>query len=314
MSSKNHRHRFSCVASLGLSDSRTKTRTPRLITEGILDANVDASTPGSVRVALWHEWQGMLSDLRAVGPVWSMVRNSHSILAVEEEYPALTFSTDQQAAHARHASASLTCHFRAWHRAAAFESGCCCGRIYGFEIHNDLGKTVHRVCLAEGASLEGFIEWTQMHQATGLEEDCTPALAVDEGRFHPQAFRRHPGALEVPVDRLRTALIHAAQREIPLVAGVTSEGATQTARLEIQKASEAHGWLVLSGPGRSFYVNAEPTGTLLAEPASHDGETHWQLSLIDGNDHRLLHVCGTADDCPAWNQLVREFVLCSSMP
>jgi putative heme degradation protein len=184
MSSKNHRHRFSCVASLGLNDSRTKTRPPRLITEGILDANVDASKPGSVRVALWHEWQGMLSDLRAVGPVWSMVRNSHSILAVEDEYPALTFSTDQQAAHARNPSASLTCHFRAWHRAAAFESGCCCGRIYGFEIMNDADETVHRVCLAEGAALEGFIEWTLMHQATGLEEDCAPTLGVPPSSRH----------------------------------------------------------------------------------------------------------------------------------
>ena len=120
MSWKNHRHRASCVASLGLDDSRPKSRCPRLVTEGILDANVDASKPGSVRVALWHEWQGMLSDLRAVGPVWSMVRNSHGILAVEDEYPALTFSRDQQAAHAGHLASSLTCHFRAWHRAGRF--------------------------------------------------------------------------------------------------------------------------------------------------------------------------------------------------
>ncbi|HEX4141810.1 MAG TPA: hypothetical protein VHY09_15790 [Candidatus Methylacidiphilales bacterium] len=256
----------------------------------------------------------MLSDLRAVGPVWSMVRNSHSILAVEDEYPALTFSSDRQAAHAGHLASSLTCHFRAWHRAAAFESGCCCGRIYGFEVLNDADETVHRVCLAENAALEAFIEWTQMHQATGLEEDCAPTRLVDEGRFHPQSFRRHPGTLEVPVDRLRTALLHAAQREIPLIAGVTSEGATQTARLEIHKASEAHGWLVLSGPSRSLYVSAEPTGMLLAEPASHDGESDWHLSLVNANDHRLLHLRGTADDRPAWNQLVREFVLGSTMP
>jgi len=314
MSWKNHRHRASCVASLGLDDSQRKSRGPRLITEGILDANVDASKRGSIRVALWHEWQGMLSDLRAVGPVWSMVRNSMGILAVEDEYPALTFSRDQQAAHAGHLASSLTCHFRGWHRAAAFESGCCCGRLYGLEILNGADEVVHRVCLADGASLEGFIEWTQMHQATGFEGDCAPSRLVDEGRFHPQSYRRSPGTLEVPADRLRTALIHAAQREIPLIAGVTSEGATQTARLEIHKASEAHGWLVLAGPARSLYVSAEPTGTLLAEPTSPDGETGWQLSLIDAKDHRLIHLRGTADDRPAWNQLVREFVLCSSMP
>ena len=282
-----------------------------LLAEGILDANVDTSDANMIRIALWREWQTMLADIRDVGAVWSIVRNEQSVLAVAGDYPKLTFSKDQQAANGREGNTTLTCHFRAWRCAAAFESDCCCGKLRGVEITNG-EEVVHRICLARDAALDSFIEWTRMHQATGLEEDGAAALA-DEGRFHPQSFRRHPGTLEVPAERLRTALIHAAQREIPLIASVASEGATQTTRLDITQASESRGWLVLSGEGRSLYVDAAPIGSLLVEPTSTEGESDLRLSLTNANDHRFLHLRGAADDRPAWNQLVREFVLCSTI-
>lgn len=284
----------------------------RLLTEGILDANIDSTEPGFLRVALWREWETMLADVRDIGPVWSIVRNGNCVLAVEDTYPVLTFSPDKHAAQARQGNTTLTCHFRAWRRAAAFESSCCCGKLYGLEIASDHGEVIHRVCLAQESAFATFVEWTQMHQATGLEDEPGTALPVDHGRFHPQSYPRRPGTLEVPLDRLRTALLHAAQREIPLIAGVTSEGATQTTRLDIQRASEARGWLVLSGHGRSLYLDAAPTGSLLVEPAGHEGQPDWRLSLIDPNHHRLLHLRAAADDRPAWTQLIREFVLSKS--
>jgi hypothetical protein len=305
----NHRFRFHRLADLRALPSRNHA--PTLLTEGICDANIDAENPGNIRVTLWREWQAMLADLTGIGPVWSIVRNQSATLAVLGAYPALTFARDNQSALARRGDSALACHFRAWARAEAFDSGCRCGRLYGFEIANGLGEPFHRICLAKGTPLDPFIEWTQLHQATGLEDD-DEALPTDHGRFHPQAFRRIPGTLEVPVARLRNGLVRAAQREIPLVAAVASEGVTQAARLDIGRASEAAGQLVLVGNECSLYVDAEPTGTLLAEPATLEGEPVWRLSLIDGNEHRLLHLQSTVDSRAAWNQLIREFVLCSS--
>lgn len=283
-----------------------------LLTEGLFDANIDAANPDHIRVSLWREWKAMLADLANVGPVWSIVRNEHCTLAVQGDYPRLSFTRDQQSALARAGENSLACHFRAWRQAAAFDSACCCGRLYGIEIENGLGQVFHRICLAKGTALDPFIAWTEMHQATGLEDD-DEAVPLDEGRFHPQSFRRCPGTLEVPLDRLRKALIHAARRGVPLVAGVTSEGTTQTARIDITRASEVRGQLVLSGHGCSLYVDAEATGTLLVEPATLEGDPIWRLSLIDTDEHRLLHLQSGLDGRAAWNQLVREFVLCSSI-
>ena len=307
----NHRFRFHRRADLRAIPSQQHT--PTLLTEGICDANVDAENPGDIRVNLWREWQAMLGDLTTVGSVWSIVRNSYATLAVLGAYPELTFARDNQSALARSGDNALACHFRAWHRAEAFDSGCRCGRLYGLEIANGLGEPFHRICLAKGTALDPFIEWTQLHQATGLEDDDEP-VPTDHGRFHPQAFRRIQGTLEVPIERLRNVLVRAAQREIPLVAGVASEGVTQAARLDIGRASETHGQLVLVAPQASLYVDSEPAGTLLAEPATLEGEPVWRLTLIDANEHRLLHLQSTVDSRTAWNQLIREFVLCSTSP
>ncbi len=311
MTWSNYRHRFQSPHRL--VPARTEEPSTSLLSEGILDANVDRTEPNMIRVALWREWQGMLADLRNLGPVWSIVRNYQCVLAASGDYPELAFSSDHLAAHGREADTTLTCHFPAWRRAAAFESGCCCGRLYGVEITNEQEQAIHRICLARDDALDSFIEWTRMHQATGLEDEPEIVGHADEEHLHPQFFARHPGTLEVPADRLRTTLIHAAQREIPLIASVASEGATQTTRLDITQASESRGWLILSGPGRSLYVDAAPAGTLLVEPSSTDGEPNLRLSLVDPNDHRLLHLRGVADDRPAWNQLIREFVLCSTI-
>jgi putative heme degradation protein len=309
MTSNGHRYRFSSLTAFGLL-LRPKTRGTGLLTEGILDANLESTSPGEVRINLWREWQAMLADLHDVAPVWSVVRNDHCVLSVHGPYPELTFSSDQQAARARREDTTLTCHFRAWTHATAFESRCCCaGRVFGVEIANCEGQIFHRICMTGEAVPAAFAEWVQMHQATGLEDESDWALPVDLGRFHPQSFARRPGTLEVPVARLRTALLHAAEREIPLVAGVASEGATQTARLDIQRASEARDWLVLSGKNRTLYVDSETTGTLLVEPANNEGEPDWRLSLTDAEGYRLLHLRSTDDARPAWQQLVREFVL-----
>jgi len=72
-------HPFRSHRSLSLESSRSEKS---LLTEGIFDANVDTTMPGSIRVALWREWRAMLDDLRGVGPVWSIVRNGHCVLAV----------------------------------------------------------------------------------------------------------------------------------------------------------------------------------------------------------------------------------------
>jgi hypothetical protein len=301
-------HRFHRHRRLDLGPLQSHRSTPDLRTEAIFDSNIDAATPGSVRIALWHEWQPLLNELGDVGPVWSIVRNPHCTLAVQGPYPKLTFASDLQTAMARRNDNSLACHFRAWRRAVAFDSACCCGKLYGVEIENRQGQVFHRVCLAKGTLLQPFIEWTQMHQATGLEED-DDALPIDQGRFHPQSFRRLPGTLEVPLHRLRTVLIHAAQREIPLTAAVASEGITQTARLDVLRAGEAQGQLVLSGNHRSLYVDTEPAGSLLVEPTALEGEPIWRLSLVDPDNHRLLHLQPGLDGRPAWNQLIREFVL-----
>jgi hypothetical protein len=281
-----------------------------LLTEGIFDANIDAENPGNIRVSLWREWQAMLGDLTGIGPVWSIVRNAHCTLAVLGDYPKITFANDHQSALARHDDFALACHFRAWQKAESFDSGCHCGRVYGLEIANGLGEPFHRVCLAKGTALDPFIEWTQLHQATGLEDD-DDVLPAEEGRLHPQSFRRVPGTLEVPLFRLRTVLVRAAQREIPVVAAVATEGVTQSARLDIVRASEAHGQLILNAAERSLYIDTEPTGALLAEPATIEGERIWRLSLVDGDEHRLLQLHSSIDGREAWNQLVREFVLCS---
>jgi hypothetical protein len=304
------KNRFRFQGDLGLALQKSTSGAKGLVTEGIFDSNIDESEPGNIRIALWREWRAMLDDLRSVGPVWSIVRNGHCVLAVHGDYPKLAFASDEQSAIARNGDSSLNCHFRTWRHAVAFDTGCCCGRLYGVEIGNNLGQIFHRICLAKDTALNPLIEWAQMHQATGLEDD-DDALPVDEGRFHPQSFRRLPGTLEVPLDRLRLALIHAAQREIPLIAGVASEGTIQTARIDISRTSETSGWLLFSGNKRSLYVESEPTGSLLLEPATLEGEPAWRLSLVDNHDHRLLHLQSSVDGRPAWNQLIREFVLCA---
>jgi len=280
-----------------------------LLTEGILDANVETTPEGDVRVALWREWRAMLDDLRSVGPVWTMVRNGHSVLAVQAPYPELIYAADQQSAGMCNGERSLTYYFPAWHQAVAFDANCCCGRIHGLEIENRKGDAFHRICLTKGSNLGTFAEWVQMHQANGME---TEAVATDETPLLPLfSTALTPGTLQFPPELLRTVLITAAHREIQMIARVSNEGMSQTARIEVIKASEAHGWLALSGNQGSLYVTSEPTGTLLLEPGTVEGESLWRLSLVGQDRHRLLRLQAGTDSREAWNQLIREIVLCT---
>jgi putative heme degradation protein len=258
----------------------------------------------------------MLEDLRRVGPVWNIVRNGHCVLAVQSVYPELTFSPDQRSASACNGERSLDYHLMAWKQAVAFDSECGCGRTYGLEIRNLQGEVGHRICLAKGNNIKPFSEWIQMHQATGLEtEESGEGIdARKEEPFLSLPAILPPGTLEFSPELLRTVLITAAQREIQLIATVASEGISQTARLDVQRASEAHGWLVLSGRQRSLYVESQPTGTLYLEPGQLEGESLWRLSLTDGKNHRLLRLQAGVDSRSAWNQLVREIILSSPGP
>ncbi len=253
----------------------------------------------------------MLDDLRGMGSVWSIVRNGHCVLAVQGEYPKLIFSSDQQAANACNGESSLRCDLPAWRQAVAFDSGCCCGRTYGLEIENAWGEVFHRVCLAKGVDLAPFVEWTQMHQAIGLETDETieGSTIHEQENFWTLSAASRPGTLEIAPQLLRSVLITAAQREIPLIAGVATEGISQASRIDIVRASEANGWLVLSGNQRCLYVESEPRGSLLLEPASSEGESIWRLALLDPDGHRLMRVQPAADGRSSWGHLIWESVL-----
>jgi hypothetical protein len=120
-----------------------------------------------------------------------------------------------------------------------------------------------------------------------------------------------PGTLQFSSELLRTVMITAAQREIPLIASAANEGIGQTARIDVLRASEAHGWLVLSGKDRSFYVESAPRGSLYLEPGYLEGEQLWRLSLTDARGCRLMRLQSGVDGRADWNQLIREVVLCS---
>jgi len=256
----------------------------------------------------------MLGDLRSLGPVWSIVRNRHCVLAMQGVYPELTFSTDQKSAGVCNGDRSLMYYLPAWKQAVAFDCHCPCGRTYGLEFENTDGEVFHRICLAKGTDLRGFAEWIQMHQATGLEEgeidgerdaeELSPYLPPFKASFPP-------GTLQFSAELLRTVIITTAQREIPLIASVANEGISQTMRLEVHRASEAHGWLALSGKDRSLYVESMPQGALHLEPGNIEGEPLWRLSLTDPRGHRLMRLQSGVDGREEWNQLIREIVLCS---
>jgi len=256
----------------------------------------------------------MLEDLRKVGPMWSIVRNSQCVLAVQSVYPQLTFSTDQQSAGACDSDRSLTYYLPVWKRAVAFDCDCHCGRTHGLEIENIDGEVFHRICLAKGTDLTHFADWIRMHQATGLEADeIAETLEFEESSPYmpPVRVEFAPGTLQVSSELLRTVLITAAQREIQLIASAANEGISQTARIDILRASEAHGWLVLSGKDRSLYVESAPSGSLYLEPGNLEGEQLWRLSLTDEQGNRTMRLQAGVDGRTAWNQLIREVVLCS---
>jgi hypothetical protein len=246
--------------------------------------------------------------------MWSIVRNSQCVLAVQSAYPELTFSADQLSAGACDGDRSLTYYLPAWKQAVAFDCDCHCGRTHGLEIENMDGEVFHRICLAKGTDLTQFGDWIRMHQATGLEADEI-AEAFDVLETSPYLPPIHaefvPGTLQFSSELLRTVMITAAQREIQLIADATNEGISQTARIDVLRASEAQGWLVLSGKDRSLYVESALTGSLYLEPGHLEGEQLWRLSLTDARGYRVMRLQSGVDGRARWNQLIREVVLCS---
>lgn len=293
---------------MGLKSGRSNQS---LLTDGIFDFNIDASAEGNIRIALWPEWRAMLDDLRDIGPVWRLVRANHCALAVEGNYPMLAYSANGSAAMVVNPDGSMHYDFKNWRQAVAFDSGCCCGRKYGFEIANSRGEIFYRVCLARGTGITSFVEWVQAHQATGLEiergHDEDDFCAQESFVAMPLAIV--PGTLDVSPYLLRTVLLSAANREIPLEITVAEEGMTQSAHIEMERATENQGWMIFSGPRRILYVESEPVGTLRAETRTVEGESIWTLSLMDAHGQVCLRVHTGTEHRSAWNSLIREQVL-----
>jgi len=307
------KHRFRHHRGLDLGGPRKGRPGKSPLTDGVLASNIDTEGTDSIRIALWREWRAMLEDLRHLGPIWSIVRNEDCVLAVQSVYPDLTFSPDLKTAGSCDGDRSLSYFMPAWKQAVAFDCQSHCGRTHGLEIENIEGEVFHRICLAKGNDPGLFAEWIRMHQATGLEADEIDGeteVAMPSPYLPSSVPAFAPGTLQFSADLLRTVMITATQREIPLIASVSNEGINQTARLTVERASEAQGWLVLSCKDRSLYVKSAAEGSLFLEPGNLEGEQLWRLSLIDAEGQRSLRLQAGVDGREEWNQLIREFVIC----
>jgi putative heme degradation protein len=298
------KNRFRWHDDLGLGTKKSLPARESLLTEGIFAANIDGGTPGSIRVALWREWPAMLDDLRGVGPVWSIVRNHHCVLAVEDIIPKISVSSNGNWGWGSRHDHRIRCHFPSWRKAVAFDSGCRCGKTYGLETENMAGEIFHRVCMPTGNDLYAFAEWVQVHQATGLETEDEE----QESMPMPALSKISHGRMRLSPLFLRIILITAAERGIPFLVEVNGKGMSQAARIAPSKAEETQGWLILSGDKRSLYVASEPYGSLLLDQAIINGEAAWSLSLVDPWGEHLLSLKPEPANRAAWNQLVQQFV------
>lgn len=116
-------------------------------------ANLSESPNGEIRAALGRNWAAMLADLRRVGPLLAITRNSHAVIGREQT------CFDADSAGDFDFEFGFWSHARAVHQQSNGRNGFA---VEWFDANHEIH---HKTCLMPQANLSAFAEWVNRHQA-----------------------------------------------------------------------------------------------------------------------------------------------------
>jgi len=126
-------------------------------------ANLRETAAGEIRVALGTNWAAMLTDLRRVGPVLSITRNSHAVIG-------------REAQRFQPGTADFDFEFGFWHHARAVHGRKEGRNTFAIEWFDAAGEIHHKTCLTPQSDLAEFADWVNQYQALGEETPREPAV------------------------------------------------------------------------------------------------------------------------------------------
>ncbi|HEY5792334.1 MAG TPA: ChuX/HutX family heme-like substrate-binding protein [Chthoniobacterales bacterium] len=269
---------------------------PSPIARHAAEENLSHTAAGETRVALGRDWLPMLADLREVGPVLSITRNSHAILGREGPLPEL--ERDREGASAGDAGGEFDFEFDHWGRARAVHAKTAHGHLYSVEWLDAHGAVHHKTCLTSAADPRQFAGWVACHQHSP-ERPAPPNPSARRGETSAEPGRAiHRGC----VDYLLREMISLAQ---PVRVIVGNEASVQGHVFTPTLLRHSDEWCFVSGGQTGLHLRTRNLAEVLLLETATSAGTFAVLKLYEPEGRLAAVIAPPLDaDFSQWNAFI----------
>ncbi len=243
-----------------------------------------------------------------------LTRNEHATLASLRPYPDIGREPNGRWGVALDRSLSLD--FRAWRRVTVLRQDSLAGLVRSFEVRDDLGNALHRVCLAPTSTPEAFEALVAFHthpagrrasRAGGLEDGGAPWKPKLARRFTWLQTLPGSAAREVTPRRLSTLLRTVQESRVHLRLQLLGQAANQTHAGPLDFFEARDQWIFCgdASGGLHLYPRGIASLWLLTHVCPCCDREEWTLEAYDARQRLVLTVrsAGPAHEID-WRDLI----------
>lgn len=281
----------------GFDSHRNRRSSPLLA--NVAAENVSDGKNGEIRIALGKDWFAMLDDLRAVGSVLSITRNTHAVIGRGGLVPELDFSRDYTSAGDR--AGEFDFEFSYWQRAQAVHTRTENGNVYSIEWLDAQGCVHHKTCLTTEANLNRFVDWVTQYQNFDPEwEDSSAPTSSSQpagriGMESEPSLLIHRGSVDY---LFREAISHSQAPRLVIGNDASVQGHSFTPT-QLRHSAE---WCFLNGENLGIYLRTKNLAeVILIQSPSPDG-AFLTLKLYEPEGRLVTVIAPPLDaDLAEWN-------------
>lgn len=260
------------------------------------------------------DWAAFVSELPPLGEVMILTRNEHATLASLRPYPDIGRTPSGHWGVALDRSLSLD--FQAWRRVTVLRQDSLAGLVRSFEVRDDLGNALHRVCLAPTSPPDAFEALVAFHTQSAGQRSARDGSAKFGGApWKPKLARRFtwlqtlPGsdAREVTPQRLSALLRTVQDARLPLRLQLLGQAANQTHTGSLDFFETRNHWIFCGDASGGLHLH--PRGIvslwLLTQVCPCCSREEWTLEAYDARQRLVLTIrsAGPVHEA-AWRELV----------